>query len=1236
MTLFTAPVRPDDICDIIDLTVEGNEASKSMAIMQREGIASLYNILCDADQPFAYLADDVGMGKTYQAIGLAAMVWNEKPNARILFISPRQNLQYKWKQDFQGFFTNNYRRWKSGDDRVTSVLLRQPLHQPMIFENLREYARTLDLPERIAPLIRHTSFMRPIVLPHESNNKVKNLWDFTVAKLQKSGLTVPDPPEDLTLDDASYQLNLTFAKALNQKLSEIAGKEPYFDLVIVDEAQCLRNPWNQTNEVLHSTLKDQVNHWLFMSATPTHAGLGDLPTILNHYPKCKGEALNLKLLDDPIELQLALQKFLVRRTRKYLRKDESKVSKGQYRDHDKETWKVKDNEMGVLETLAVGLVQKGLDKLLQNEGNRYKIGFLSSFESLQSSIAGKKSANKSNNDPQASQKQREYETDQASGVTETDAPDANFINKFATEFDKKFNEQLPHPKVDSVVKQVAESAFGTKSSAGGEKFLIFTRRVSTVKTLQEKLAKLHEKSIDERIKNYWGRTLDWSGKDFKIEETEDEDDPENSEIAIEKSRFREAMAEKGWLYRYKKTFRGSGRNSLFFEDGWLNRLCRAGGENPTVAAKKLPECIWAEAWSRGPNSEKKRFRYIAVQALERCPEIFGLDKKTAKPWLDAYQTILHEYVNQVQSEQKKDPEPDLFSFPTLWTVWDEYALKDPKSLPDIQSNCKNVSNYEDLLKRQVIRTILGQIFRLTDTLIDLYFADQASDQIKSEFPRKFLDWLSSNQASASQLRKDCSEWIKHLRLIINSCLGGVGKNWQELAKNETWQQLNYLLPVAGITGGSGAHKTAVPLFRTPSYPKVIVCTDTLKEGVDLHLFCDRVIHYGVAWTSGDLEQRTGRVDRYFSLIERRLAENVSPEIKLHVGYPYVESSLELGQVERVIENQVETEKLLDSFWTDSKKGVNEVDLNLLPRSSKRIQEFEPFLPIDPPKQGRSLKLANKNELEKIINHYKRWYENLLTKLNGKEWQISFKNDNPVQDATIYRKIEKSNLTDDTEASKHNITWSYDATLERYVLTISNIPKGIDSETNTSIRNKIVEDTQSVDSFLQILVPKPDEDQNDIISKKLIEVLETSPQEIHPNARNLWDSPLASLAIDKVEWLSDYKAKTVISRESRKQLIYLHAEEGRIHLYSVVASLKDIENREEIGGEANIKNIRKWALDKTKDLPIGYFYFNSQNKLVYGNQLIHGNLSKNECKRLIEEVAWRADIWEAVLTGKDEQ
>ena len=36
----------------------------------------------------------------------------------------------------------------------------------------------------------------------------------------------------------------------------------------------------------------------------------------------------------------------------------------------------------------------------------------------------------------------------------------------------------------------------------------------------------------------------------------------------------------------------------------------------------------------------------------------------------------------------------------------------------------------------------------------------------------------------------------------------------------------------------------------------------------LHLFCDEVIHHDLPWNPGILEQRTGRIDRVYSLTER--------------------------------------------------------------------------------------------------------------------------------------------------------------------------------------------------------------------------------------------------------------------------------------------------------------------------------------------------------------------------------
>lgn len=69
-------------------------------------------------------------------------------------------------------------------------------------------------------------------------------------------------------------------------------------------------------------------------------------------------------------------------------------------------------------------------------------------------------------------------------------------------------------------------------------------------------------------------------------------------------------------------------------------------------------------------------------------------------------------------------------------------------------------------------------------------------------------------------------------------------------------------------------------FNTPFVPDVLVASSVLAEGVDLHLDCRYVIHHDLSWNPSTLEQRTGRVDRIGAKAER-----VSQPI--HVFLPYL-------------------------------------------------------------------------------------------------------------------------------------------------------------------------------------------------------------------------------------------------------------------------------------------------------------------------------------------------------------
>jgi len=1184
-------------------------------------------------------------------LALAALVWNEKPQARILFVSPRQNLQEKWVDDYRRFFASNYRRHqKMGDDRVTSLLFGEPIHRPVPFDNLRSWTSTIGMPESVAPFLRHTSFMRPVfVRSGDLTDDMDQLWHDWRTRFEGWALFDSKRPSVLSLENASRKLNLAFAGALNRKLtSETKGGKPYFDLAIIDEAQCLRNPNNQTNSVLHKTLHGQVAKWLFMSATPAHSGPRDIPTIVNHYSDSK--ILDSELADDLPKMQDALRRFMVRRQRRYITGDKrTEVGKTEYRDHDKQRWAVEDVDMSALSTLAMGLVQKGLVDVLESRNNRYRIGFLSSFESLQSSLRPIKTMESDATNPDG-ERPSDFERDPTEvRPDERDAPDAGFIDELAGDFRERFDIALPHAKVDFVVDQIAPFAFGSDEQVGGGKILIFTRRVSTVHALRDRLARRHRLAVEERLRRCWNvQQFDWNGDSANLEEPiegEDAGDSESHEDIPANDPLRRATAEGGWLHRYRQTFRATGRNALFFEDGWLERLCRAGGTDPEAAASAMPDEIWAESWTHAAKPaggrgqyRGNRLRYLAVQGVQRCPGVFGLSKEESEPWRDAYMICLHNHLERAIPDAEPRRAHNLFQWPTLWTKWDAAFHGTPLALPADDPGCVHGADGRDgLCRRQVARTILGQVFRLMDTLLDLYFADEAVGGSSEKLAQRFLDWLRSDDYGAAQIRNDCEQWFKHLRLIVDGCLDGAGRPWRELAQEESWRQLFDPAPVVGVTGGSGGHRRAVRQFRTPSLPRVIVCTDTLKEGVDLHLFCYQVLHYGVAWTSGDLEQRVGRVDRYFSQIERRLSgEGQPPDVKLHVGYPHIVASLERGQVERVIQRQRDVEALMDSPLAGTRDDEREQGVDAHALAPKSVPARQPFGELSFLEKQGSIHFAAVDTARAVADktHYLAWYKALRCRLGERDWYIEGEGNMARDAAQIPR---RATLILQNQQRQHEIEWGFDATLRRYIITLASPPWSADVIFSGGERKRIVGRERMHQTFVRLLVPTPDEGIDDSVVSSLIDLLEGSLPSANLRAQACWGDAFSTLPDGDVSWDSDHKARLTIKRGDRTQRVAVYAYEGSVRVISVVTATPDaIAHRDGWQRPPSAEDLRKWTLDANNELPLGYLDWHERDGLVFGIHVLHGNLSVETRRRLLEEVAWRADAWEASLTGVDRQ
>jgi superfamily II DNA/RNA helicase len=44
--------------------------------------------------------------------------------------------------------------------------------------------------------------------------------------------------------------------------------------------------------------------------------------------------------------------------------------------------------------------------------------------------------------------------------------------------------------------------------------------------------------------------------------------------------------------------------------------------------------------------------------------------------------------------------------------------------------------------------------------------------------------------------------------------------------------------------------------------RVLLCSDVASEGLNLHYFCHRLVHFDMPWSLMVFQQRNGRVDRY--------------------------------------------------------------------------------------------------------------------------------------------------------------------------------------------------------------------------------------------------------------------------------------------------------------------------------------------------------------------------------------
>jgi hypothetical protein len=354
---------------------------------QLEGAVAVHNLL--DRYGVAYLADEVGMGKTYVALGALALFRHMSPGFRVLVIAPRENIQYKWMKEFRNFVRHNY---LLNDLRVKG-LDQRPARRLVSCNNLLELIHETGLDPDRDFFARLMSFSLAVggkgTLNPDDVLRMRN-------GLRRHLPWMRDEVFDLRSKQAFKD---NFASALCCAL-------PVFDLVIIDEAHNLKHGFSLSasarNRVLALALgrdRSSVDMKLFpayaprakrvllLSATPVEETYQHLWNQLDVFGLTRGfDELRRDDVGEEEKKRIAGQ-ILVRRVTT-IRVGAEKLTKNLYRRE----WRaggvsVYDEPVKVTdpkERLTVALVQKKVSELLGHErfNASFQIGMLASFESF--------------------------------------------------------------------------------------------------------------------------------------------------------------------------------------------------------------------------------------------------------------------------------------------------------------------------------------------------------------------------------------------------------------------------------------------------------------------------------------------------------------------------------------------------------------------------------------------------------------------------------------------------------------------------------------------------------------------------------------------------------------------------------------------------------------------------------------------------------------------------------------
>lgn len=867
-------------------------------------------------RPGIILADEVGMGKTFEALGLAAAVRHQKPKARIVVVTPGPDLNTKWVDEFERFrkmydFGGDVRSARSLSDFVQctreSPIVVAPVTMFQGGKGGYSQAYLLSLYCYWSELHGHTAnalFRRFKGGDYERVDvqDERFLGQFTLDEVERhlrpaffrgkkgegwAGLH--DLYERGGLEE--FEQSTAVRNALYRARFVLAGRLlPTVDLLIVDEAHKLKNSRSLRSQGMRTVFAKRFHKAAFLTATPFQLDVSELGEVFGLFGLAKGAPKTLReevdaLLAAVRDYQQAYDTFQAT----WCALDPAVAAEfARGYDADPQNYAPKDESLAIvhgqiaaLQRLKSETIEPGfrnwMIRSLREDKREYREAKPERLDAQGDAVL-----------PFLIYERLIAELFRRNRPTHKAAVEINMVSSYAAAkagtlmngedgrmpVEVEAYRQLlggvleeidsagqSHPKLDAGVLDALEAA------EAGEKTLIFCARVATLDQLRRQI----RDAWDERMLGLW------------------------------RGVYPEADEQEVFGYLGEDDKRAVGRHARLQQ-----RFHRAGDAlylalRESYLRTAVPIADWALSNLDQVVAEANRLRQgvrvsagaanrLSYQVAKRCVEqaAVSLWQQTgsgAETKPEVVAAILHsDYLTLGLDLAKDDYENDAVGDQaTEWEISEDLArlvLADRPSLWEDSTHL--LENLPLDLRVRVVEQLARYLtYRQVPFLPELLHAaaqgGMPTDTIES---KALLEAAGEFWGSAAGMR-----WP----MLIQSFL-------EYFVTRDPHQQRSIL--DGPIKSGSFVRHTKDgesreklrEAFNTPLFPMVLVANEVMQEGLDLHRQCRRIVHHDLAWNPAQIEQRIGRVDRLGSKILQ--LRRTGSAAKLEVLYPMVRGTID--------------------------------------------------------------------------------------------------------------------------------------------------------------------------------------------------------------------------------------------------------------------------------------------------------------------------------------------------------